>query len=269
VYDFLNVPIQCLNHHSPLAAADEESLRIKLRGLLFHFEGEQAFTVSAEAIDQIFDRLNVPRPAVEVAGHDSNLKLKYVLDLDRLRVEQLSPGQLRGLFWHASALGASRVLLHAARAIRAREELANEGNLQISAMYALLSLESSVEQRLAICTPLEQALADAKAPVGRVIMQKVNLLHQLGRAEEGQQVLSEAFAKYPEDPYLVNFLQYAMQNRGRMPAEAMGEPELELGGGPLPTGASPTEAAPGSGLVLPGQETSSKSGESKLWLPGS
>ena len=97
-------------------------------------------------------------------------------------------------------------------------------------------------------------------------MQRVGLLHSVGRADEAQSVLMEAARKYPEDPYLLSFLQYAMQNQA---GQAEG-PDLVS---KLAQNASQRPAAPESSgnLVLPGQEPPSPTseGESKLWLPGS
>jgi hypothetical protein len=196
-----------------------------------------------------------------------SLKLVNILDLERIDIAQVSPPQLRGLLLRAMSLGAMRVCYRCARAVTECEQLASDAQLQIIALSNLLNLVPSLAEKLEISKQLETEMAHIKNPVGRIILQRLSILHALGRAEEAQQTLMEAFQQHPEDPYLLSFMQHAMQasGGGRGGSLDPGE-QLAMRMMQNPSRATPSE----SGLVLPGQSSaSSGEGESKLWLPGS
>ncbi len=272
VEDFLKMPIKCLDDRSPLEAADDEKCRTKLLGLLCHLEGEQSIVVPAKAIAEIYQRLGIERPMIAVDPQEKSLKLVSIVELDRVDVDSLNDSQLKGLIIRSMEMGASRVFYRCALAVRSRASLVNDIQLQVAAMSGLINMVPDLEERIVLCEQLEEVLIKAKAAVGKIIIQRLGLLHAVGRSEEAQRVLMEAVQKYPEDPYLMSFIQYAMQNQGRAPA-AVGT--RNAGGDELAMGMQSGAGVPmvgessGSGLVLPGQEAGNKPGASKLWLPGS
>ncbi|MEM7479363.1 MAG: hypothetical protein AAF483_30640, partial [Planctomycetota bacterium] len=77
----------------------------------------------------------------------------------------------------------------------------------------------------------------------------------------------EAAQKYPNDPYLMSFIQYAMQSQQQAMQAAAGGDDLAM---KMLQNASRAPAPESeSGLVLPGSEGGGSSdGESKLWIPG-
>lgn len=266
--DFLNMPLALLGWQSPMQAATDEKQRAALLGLLYHLEGEQSIVVEASAIDEIYQRLELTRPVLEVDPAGDSLRLATVLDMDRVDITKISDRQLKGLMVRAMGMGATRVFYRCALAVREREGMADDAQLQVAALSGLLSVITDINEQIEICVKLEETLSAAKAPVGKVIIQHMSLLHAAGRPEEAQQVLLQGAQKHPDDPYLMSFIQYAMQSQGQMqggPGGGLGE---DLAAKMMQNASRQATAETESGLVLPGQD-STPSGESKLWLPGS
>ncbi len=272
VDDLLQLPMNALDGKSPLEASGEERLRGSLLGLLYHLEGEQSILADDSAINQVYEKLGFERPQITVDPESDALQLRTVLDMDRVPAESLNDQQIKGLMVRAMGMGATRVFHRAALSVRSRDGLNDSTQLQVAALSGLLSVEEGIDQRIELCTELETVLVAANAPVGKVVIQKMSLLHAAGRPEEAQQTLMEAAQKYPSDPYLMSFIQYAMQAQGgQMPAGAPGVGGDQLASKMMQNAARPAAPDAGSGLVLPGQAPSSSEdgGDSKLWLPGS
>ena len=102
--------------------------------------------------------------------------------------------------------------------------------------------------------------AEAKKPVGQLVMSGVNTLFAAGRAQEGQAMFTKYFKKYPDDPMLQAFVQQLMAQAP--PAMQPLSPTVPMGPG----------ADSNGGLWVPGQSSPeaspASSGGSKLWLPG-
>ena len=257
VEDFLNCQLPILGNQSVLEASQDERKRALIRGLLVHLEGEQSFVVPRESIDEIYSRLNLPRPTLIVNPQSENIQLTSVVDLDRIDCRQLSDNQLQAITGRSVALGAYRVYYHCAKEILNRETLA-ESPSRIAALSGMISFETTIEGKVKYCEELETAMEKAGAPVGRVVIQRMGLLQASGRVQEAQECMLTATKKHPNDPYLLSFMQYIMEQsrgagRGRGPDPMMGGGETQESG---------------SGLVLPGQSEPQES-KSKLWLPGS
>jgi hypothetical protein len=127
--------------------------------------------------------------------------------------------------------------------------------MRVAALSGMITFSRDIEDKIKYCRELYTALEKAGGEVGRAVVQLMTLLQAAGRDQESQQLFLDAMKKYPEDPYLLGFMQYIMeQSRGRSPAGP------QMGGGGLQESQS--------GLVLPGQ-AEPQEGKSKLWLPGS
>lgn len=259
VEDFLNCQLLILDNQTVLEASQDERKRAILRGLLFHLEGEQSFVVPRESIDEVYSRLNLPRPTLTVNPQSESIHLTSVVDLDRIDCRQLSDSQLQAIIGRAASLGAYRVYYHCAKEALSRESLA-EHPCRIAALGGMLTFETTLEGKLKYCTELEAALEKASAPVGRIVIQRMGLLQAAGRPQEAQECILTAVKKYPNDPFLMNFLQYIMEQ-----ARAGGREQDPMLGSML---GSEEPQATSSGLVLPGQSEPQES-KSKLWLPGS
>lgn len=257
--DLLNLPLVVLGGKSPLEVRDDPSQRDTLLAILSHLEGEQGILCEDSAIAELYSALNLERPEFEIDNKSDRIQILNILQLQRIDTSKLSDDMLTGILVRSMNYGASRVFYRCSLEALSRPALAEQSQLRIAALSGLLALEPSVEKRLEHAVEIEQELVKSNGPVGRVVLQRIGLLNQLGRVEEAQQVLLEATKKYPDDQYLTSFLQYAMQGQA---------------GGPQPMhgGDSPQQ---GSGLVLPGQDPGqasgsgdSESGQSSLWLPG-
>ncbi len=266
-HDFLNLPFKMFDGATPLEAAQHERHRAKLLGLLCHLEGEQSIIVPTQTIGELFAELELERPAAEAEIVSGNFRITNILDLDRIDLTQLSDQHLQGVMVRSMNLGASRVFYHCSLAIRQRPGLADHLQTQVVALSALKMLASSFQEKIVYCEQLIELLVKANAPVGQAVLELVGLLNADGRPREAEQTLIQAATNFPEDPYLMNFIQHVMQQqRGGSPRGGGGSDELASR---MMQHASRSEPESQSGLLLPGRETSGSAGESKLWLPGS
>ncbi len=265
VEDFLSCSLPLLDNQTIAEASQDERKKATLRALLVHLEGEQSFVIPRESIDEIYRRLGFTRPTLSVNRDAESIQMGSVIDLDRIDLRQVSDNQLQALAGRAVSLGAFRVYYHAAKEILSRETLA-ESQMRIIALNGMLVFETSLEAKLETCVQLEDALLKANAPIGRVVLQRVGLLQASHREKEAEECLVAAMKKSPNDPYLMSFMQYIMEQqrmggRGGMMDPAGGM----MGGGGMESSSS--------GLVLPGQSMPSQGeaqeAKSKLWLPGS
>lgn len=267
-HDFLNMSLAVLDNQSPKEAASDERLRGNLVGLLNHLEGEQALVVPGATIDEIYSELGLDRPTCDADDSSDSLRLQTAIDMDRVSVPGLNDQQLKGLMIRAMSMGATRVFYRCAIEARGRETLKSDTQLQVAAMSGLLSVLPGLDEKIALCEELEAKLAEANAPVGRVVIQRMTMLQAAGRDAEAKTVLSTAVQKYPNDPYLMSFIQYAMQAQGGGQAPTEDGLAMKM----MQNAARPAES-PEGGIVLPGQPqsppASDSGGESKLWLPGS
>jgi len=264
--DFLNAPLALLDGQSPLEAAGDQTKSRLLRGLLCHMEGEQSLLFEGDAIGEIYRRLNFERPIVQVDPSADSLRLAYAVDMDRLAPSQLNDKQLKGLLIRAMSIGALRVFYRCATVVGQRPSLREDLQLQVAAISGMLNVEPDLERKLDMSRQLEELLVKLQAPVGRILIQRLSLLQALGRTEEAKQTIQQGLSKYPNDPYLISFVQYAMQAQSAAPVDDSG---LAMRMMQNAAGQPASDPSRGSGLVLPGQQTDGVDGENKLWLPGS
>lgn len=254
VEEFLNCPMAVLDNQTPLDVAHDERKRGVLRALLVHLEGEQSMVVDRSAIDEIYARLELSRPSVAINPNANSVSLLTMIDLDRVDVSQLSDGQLQAVLGRAISVGAMRVYYHCCRELLKRPSL-NESQMRIAAISGMLNFEPALEDKLQYSAEMQTALEQANLPVGRVVIQRMGLLQAAGRVEEAEAYIKDSLTRYPNDPYLLNFVHYIME-QSRTAAGAAD---------PLMERMESRQAS--SGLVLPGQ-TDPQETKSKLWLPG-
>ncbi len=259
VEDFLNCQLPILENQTVLEAAQDERKRALIRGLLVHLEGEQSFVVPRESIEEIYKRLNLARPTVSINTQAESIQLSSIIDLDRIDYTLLSDNQLQAITGRVAALGAHRSYYHCSKEILRRDSLV-QSPVRIAALSGMISFETSLDGKIKYCTELEELLEKSNAPIGRVVIQRMGLLQAAGRAQEAQECILNATKKHPNDPFLLSFMQYIMEQSrgaGRGPGPMMGG---MMGGDDV--------QETSGGLVLPGQSEPQES-KSKLWLPGS
>ncbi len=265
--EFLELPLKIFDGATPREAAQQERFRGKLAGLLCHLEGEQGLIIPADCISRLYQQLGLERPEVTVEITAGNIRITNIIDLDRLDLSQLSDAHLQGVLVRSMNLGASRVFYHCSMAVRARTSLADNPQMQIAALSGLKMLSHNLAEKIDYSRELVDRLQAVKAPVGKIVVELVQLLVAAGRPKEAEQAMMSATVANPEDPYLMSFMQYAMQQSGRggMPAGPRGADTDEL----AHRLQQQAHSEPSGGLVLPGQAGPAATGESKLWLPGS
>jgi predicted Zn-dependent protease len=155
--------------------------------------------------------------------------------------------------------------------------------LEISADYTKLALRTRSSKSFEEAEKLlEQMYEKGKVlgvPIGNVVLERADVLQQLGRPEEAGMFLRKALTEVPRDPVLMQFVQMQMMRMQQQQAGGGG------GRGGADVGAAlarhgsqaPTPASSGSGLWTPDQGTpeaqgkpagASGSGGSGLWIPG-
>ena len=258
VEDFLNCQLPIFDNQTVLEASQDERKRALIRGLLVHLEGEQSFVVPRESIEEIYKRLNLARPTVTVNNQAESIQLNSIIDLDRIDYTLLSDNQLQAITARVAGLGAHRSYYHCAKEILRRDSLV-DSPVRIAALSGMISFEPSLDGKIKYCETLEETLEKSNTPVGRVVIQRMGLLQAAGRAQEAQECILNATKKHPNDPFLLSFMQYIMeQTRG-----------AGRGPGPMMGGMMGEDVQESSGgLVLPGQSEPQET-KSKLWLPGS
>lgn len=264
--EFVNLPLRLFEGSTPLQAASEPHLRVKLLGLLSHFEGQQNLVIPYDAVTSIYQRLGLERPQASCDTSGEQMRVVRILDVDRIDPRQLSDVLLRGLALRAGSLGASRVFYNAALAVLERPSLAEDVQMQVMAHSAMRRFKPTLDEKIEHAQLLLGWMEKSEMPVGRVAIELMGMLMQANRPQEAQAVIRENLEKHPEDPYLLTFLRQMVQY------QHAGGPEAAVAGGDLASrmqrgAASP--AATSSGLVLPGQDPEAAPTQSKLWLPGS
>lgn len=272
VSEFLECSLPVLGGQTPLEAAKDESKKQALASLLHHLEGDQSIIVESKAIQEIFDKLEVPRPPLH-SELDGKISIDNVLAFDRFRYEEMEPRLLKEITIRSLEIGAQRAFLSIAKIVRTHEELANDDQLQMIVLGNLLRFNVDINEKLTQIDELIGRMKELKQQVGRLVLEKVNILAALGREDEARATISQAFAESPDDPYLMSFLQYAQRSaQGGAPAQpAAGDPLASKLMQNAMSKQAPAPESGGGGIVLPGQEQAPQQGggESKLWLPGS
>lgn len=265
VEEFLNLPQKLLDGQTPIQAAGDERKRADLKALLLHLEGSTQLVVPDESISQIYQRLDIEQPAKTVPSDESQFVMASYLELLRLDYTKVSDSLLVGLVQLSISKGISRLMYNLACEIIRREDKSLHG--QLAAYNILLELDPDLYNKLAYVEKLEQLNADAKRPVGRMVMFKVDLLRLLESEGKAQEYLMQAAKKYPTDPELAAFFQQ-LQAYYQSQQSMRGGDDLGM---KILSSAAERQAAKeqsSGGIILPGQSQPASQGESKLWLPG-
>jgi hypothetical protein len=265
--DFLNLPLEIFGGATALQVAGEERYRADLLGLLSYIEGVQSLILPKQTLAELYQRLGLDRPLPQVDLNASKLFIANILDLDRLDLNALSDQHLQGVLLRSMNLAASRVVYHASELVLARESLTDNKSLRMLAHSALRLMSVNFEHKLEHTRALLDLMSETQAPIGKIVLELVSLLAAAGRDAEAQEAIGSAFAKHPDDPYLLSFMQHVLQSQragGPGVAPGLGGEELAHR---MSQHAGRSEAS--SSLLLPGQPSSAPGGESKLWLPGS
>jgi hypothetical protein len=268
VEDFLNFPQRVLDGKTPLEAAQEERLRDNLRALLLHLSASTSLLISAEDLQTVYSRLGIDPPAKAVVQPDGQgFILQCLADILKFDCRQLADRQLVALLNTVSHRGLLRQQYEVAKEILQRNSSESAQNFVANSI--LLSVDPDMNAKLGYAERLELSKAAEKQPVGRYVLARVNLLGQIGRGKEGQELMAASMMKYPRDPELLSFMGYLNNAVGRHRQPEEQENDAGLAEKIIRQGAmrqaARTESA---GLILPGQSDTAAASSSKLWLPG-
>lgn len=260
VEDFLNLPQKVLDGQSPLECIADERKRANLLALLMHLEGCMSLVVPADAIKEIYRRLELEFPAALVVPQDnSQFSVSSFMDLLRIDFSTVADSLLVAITQLALSKGCSRLLVELAREVIRRDSHTSKQGL-IIAHSILLELDPDFDAKLRYAEKMEELHSSIGKPLGRYLLLRVNLLNQMGKPEAASELMLNAAKKYPNDPEMIAFFQQVQASMHSRRGGEVGVKSL-AGAADLP----PVNEQ--SSLILPGQAQPSQ-GESKLWLPG-
>src|SRR5690606_21583362 len=116
---------------------------------------------------------------------------------------------------------------------------------------ALRVTAATVPEKIAHSQELYSLLKGTNATVGRLAIELVSLLLTVGRIEDAEEFLAEAIGEHPNDPYLMNFVQKAMETQFA-PMDSLAGLSADSLKNRMSHPAPKSES--GAALVLPGQE---------------
>jgi hypothetical protein len=231
--------------------------------VLTHFEAAHQIRLQPGALEKVFERLGFQRVEQSIDSQEELEKVSDFLSFMRVNVATVSDSGLHKLLVACLELSLLRPALQAAQELLKRTHVQHPAPLVSGALGLLSQFAQTPEESLSLLEQLETCLSEQGEAVGHIVMQRFQILHQLGKAGDADALLRSALAKYPQDPYLISVMQYAMQRSQQNAADTVSDREL------LTRMSRRPESESESGLVLPGQSSPAEAGKSKLWLPGS
>lgn len=263
IEDFLNLPFPALDNQTPLQAIEQEPKRGIVRALLTHLDSCHQTDFPVGLVRKLYERLNFVWPETDIEALDKS-EATSLLQLVRCDMTKANDSQLVKLLLTGLSLQIQNLRAAASAELLKRPRTPELDKLRIAALQIQVRSVKDPLEALNMLEETEQLQAAQNYSVGETVMARFELLTQLGHEDVASQLLGQAFRKYPNDPHLASVRDYIMQQA--------------RGGGMVNEGQmlnrmstrKPEADSSESGLVLPGQDTSSgESGKSKLWLPGS
>jgi hypothetical protein len=252
-------PLSSLDGKTVAEAAGTAAYQIKLLGLLLYLLALEDGTFTAADFDKLAEDLQVsPIPHIVPGETLSNISPAdlYFIDVEQVPAKAVLP--------FASYVFEMKLYSRFPALIQRLEkpDVPNDPPGFAAELLLMLKFSSAetLEERMEAVEKLIVLFAEAKKPVGQLVMSGVNTLFAAGRAQEGQAMFTKYFKKYPDDPMLQAFVQQLMAQAP--PAMQPLSPTVPMGPG----------ADSNGGLWVPGQSSPeaspASSGGSKLWLPG-
>ena len=253
-----------LDNQTPLQASEQEPKRALVRALLTHLESCHQTRFPIGLVRQLYSRLQLAFPETDIEALDKS-EATSLLQLVRCDMPKATDSQLVKLMLTGLSLQIDALRQAASAELLKRPKTDELNKLRVAALQIQAMNAEDLETALKMFDEVEQLQAAQNAPVGETVMRRFEIMTQLGREDEAGQMLGNAFRKYPNDPHLLSVRDYIMQQART--GGAVNENQMLNRMVTRRPEAEPSE----SGLVLPGQETSSgeSGGQSKLWLPGS
>ncbi|MFO0923629.1 MAG: hypothetical protein U0905_14210 [Pirellulales bacterium] len=269
VQGMMSFPFRCLDGKTISEVGGQSAYQQKVQALLLHWESTGVTMLDSRDYAGIYSTQGLAQP--KVSAKDDTFDLVGGASYFWIDLNDIDPESLIQLM--QSAMN-RRVSVVFGELVAKSKSMQWPAELATAARYTTLNMEVRVvrdpTEAEVILEQIYEAGKQLQLPVGNAVLERVEVLAQLGRQNDASLFLQKAFREVPQDPYLLQYLQmmrYEMQQR-QMQA-AGGE---DLGNALMRHGA--TKAAPSSGLWTPDgaapESSSSQSGGggSKLWLPG-
>lgn len=252
-------PLACLDGKTVAEAAGNAQYQMKLLGLLLYLLALEDGSFSADDFDRLASELQVaPIPHIVPSEALSNISPAdlYFIDVAQVPAKAVLP--FASYVFEMKLYSRFPALIQRLQ----QPDVPNDPPGFAAELLLMLKFSSAetLEERMDAVEKLISLFAEAKKPVGQLVMSGVNTLFSSGRGPEGQAMFTKYFKKYPDDPILQAFVQQLMAqappNMPPLSPNAPIGPASESNGGLWVPGQGSQEASPAN------------SGGSKLWLPG-
>ncbi len=260
---FLDYPQECLAGKTPREAAGIDSLKIKLAGLLLHWQGSGTSALTDNQFKDLHHQLQLKVPKISAAQDVFDLvggASYFWTDLSNIDANSLIQ-----LMQSAMTRGVTSIFENL---VLRSQQMEWPDEFKLSAKYTQLNLQTRTTtdplEAEGLLRQIVETGKELNVPIGNAVLERVEVLNMLGRNGESRQFLEQSLRENPNDPVLLQFVQMAMM-RQQQAQRSRGGPEAAIA----------ASSAPASGLWTPGQSEEPQSsagsgsgGGSKLWIPG-
>ena len=261
---FLDYPQECLSGKSPREAGGDESLKLKLAGLLLHWQGSGTSSLTDNQFKDLHHQLHLTVPKISASQDVFDFvggASYFWTDLSDIDANSLIQLMQSAMTRNVSSIFENLV--------SRSQQMDWPDEFKLSAKYTQLNLQTRTttdpEEAESLLRQIVEVGKELNVPIGNAVLERVEVLNMLGRSGESRQFLEQSLRENPNDPVLLQFIQMAMMRQQ--------EAQRLRGGRPEPS-VSPSSAS-SSGLWTPGQSDGPQSGAdsaagggSKLWIPG-
>jgi hypothetical protein len=253
--EFLAIRFKDLGGQTLVEAAQDETKRFEVLGLLTHLEGCHRPVMTEADMEEIYRRLGLQRPHLHIDA-EKPVNLPQMWDITRVRIQEAPTELLRTLIYTARMFKLDRLAFQASQRVLDIGQ-AVDPNTALAAVMTLLSIEHDRDKLIELTHIGEQRLLELGNSPGEMLIFRFRLLAEKQEHEAASATLLEGAKKYPQDPAILAMMQMIMKSQQAASASASRFND------------SSPAMKQGSGLVLPGGAATESAGESKLWIPGS
>ncbi len=274
---FLDFPLPMLNGGTPSSCANDPVYKTELAAFLLFWQAAGTSKLSATDFADLAGKLSLEK--IKLSSTEDTFDLVGGASYFWIDLEGIAPDDLLQMAQSALTRNVTSIYESMADAITATKW---PEELEISADYTKLALRTRSSKSFEEAEKLlEQMYEKGKVlgvPIGNVVLERADVLQQLGRSEEAGMFLRKALTEVPRDPVLMQFVQMQMMRMQQQQAAGGGGRGADVGAALARHGSqAPTPASSGSGLWTPDQgspeatgkpASASGSGGSGLWIPG-
>lgn len=261
---FPTVPFRPLGERTPRDAAEDESAKLDLSAIVLMMEqGADALASDSFDFNDLRNELGLPTPS-PIDLNEREFESLSPIETQRVDFEELSDDSLIKAYVLASSCGNIRVLRGCGPVILSRPEM--EKFIGFEMIYVMLSrLTADTDEALELMQKARKHASNAERPIGGLLIDELELRLERNRPEGCQELLRVLQANHLQDPRNQYRLSAVLQRFGIMGPDGRMRGESPQASEPVGAATSTSEIwTPGDG---DGSDSSTESGESKLWLP--